>query len=113
MRQICVLADEANKYLEETQPWQTVKTDPEAARAQLSAALEASRLLAVYLKPIIPSFVANVERCLAVAPLSWASLAETPGPRQLGEFERLADRIDPKAVEAMIAETVADQAAHK
>ncbi len=113
VRQICVLADEANKYLEETQPWQAIKTDPEAARAQLSAALEAARLLAVYLKPIIPDFVAKVERCLAVAPLSWASLAETPGPRQLGEFERLADRIDPAAVEAMIAETAADQAAHK
>ena len=113
VRQICSLADEANRYLEATQPWQTVKTDAEAARSQLSAALEAARLLCVYLKPIVPGFVAKAESCLAVEPLTWASLAETPPARQLGEFQRLAERIDTAAVEAMIEEARKDQAAHK
>ena len=48
--------------------------------------------------------------CLAVAPLVWASLDETPPPRQLGPFERLAERIDMAAVEALIAETQKEQA---
>jgi methionyl-tRNA synthetase len=113
VRRICSLADEANRYLEETQPWQTVKTDAEKARRQLSAAVEAARLLMVYLKPIVPEFVAKAETCLAVAPLVWASLDETPPPRQLGPFERLAERIDMAAVEALIAETQQEQAEHK
>ncbi len=113
VRKICSLADQANKYLEDTQPWQTVKSDPELARRQLSAALEAARLLAVYLKPIVPGFVAKAESCLAVEPLTWASLLETPPARQLGEFQRLADRIDTEAVEGLIEETRKDQAAHK
>ncbi|MBN2581529.1 MAG: methionine--tRNA ligase [Planctomycetes bacterium] len=113
VRRICALADEANRYLEETQPWQTVKSDAELARRQLSAALEAARLLAVYLKPIIPGFVARAEACLAAGPLTWASLSETPAPRTLGEFQRLADRIDAKAVEALIDQTRQDQAADK
>jgi methionyl-tRNA synthetase len=113
VREICRLADEANKYLEETQPWKTVKVDAEKARAQLSAAVEAARLLMVYLKPIIPEFVAKAETCLAVSPLTWASLTETPPVRQLGEFQHLAERIDMAAVEAMIAETQEEQKAKR
>jgi len=113
VRRICALADEANRYLEQTQPWQTVKTDAELARQQLSAALEASRLLAVYLKPVVPGFVERTEACLAIEPLTWASLSESPSPRTLGEFQRLADRLDAKAVQALIDETREDQAADK
>ncbi len=110
VRLICSLADEANRYLEETAPWKTLKTDAEQARRQLSAALEAGRLLAVYLKPIVPEFVAKAERCLAAGEFTWDSLQHTAGPRQLGEFEFLANRIDMEAVEAMVQESQQEQA---
>ena len=112
-RRICALADEANRYLETTAPWQTIKTDAEAARGQLSAALEAARILMVYLKPIVPAMVEKAERCLAVGPLAWSDIDRPPPARQLGAFERLAERVDAAAVEAMIEDTRADQAAHK
>ena len=69
-RTICALADKANKYVEDQAPWKLVKTDPEAARGVLTAALEAGRILTVYLKPILPDFAARVEKFLAIRPLS-------------------------------------------
>lgn len=114
VRLICSLADDANKYLEDTAPWQTLKSDAELARRQLSAGLEAGRLLAVYLKPIVPTFVAKAERCLAAGELSWSSLHESPQhERQLGEFEYLATRVDSKAIEALIEASKDDQTAAK
>ena len=104
---------EANRYLEETAPWQTIKADAEAARGQLSAAIEAARILLVYLKPIVPAMVEKAERCLAVEPLAWPDIERVPPARQLGTFERLAERVDASAIEAMIEETRADQAAHQ
>ena len=55
-RTICALADQTNKYVEDQAPWKLVKSDPEAARGVLTAALEAGRILTVYLKPILPDF---------------------------------------------------------
>jgi len=75
VREICALADESNRYLEQTQPWQVVKSDEDLARGQLSAALEASRILAVYLKPIVPGLVAKVEDCLATGSQRWPDAA--------------------------------------
>ena len=52
--EICRLADAANEYFDRREPWKAVKSDPEAARVTPPAALDAFRILATYLKPILP-----------------------------------------------------------
>jgi len=104
-RQICALADKANKYVEDQAPWALVKKDAEEARGVLTAALEAGRILTIYLKPILPEFAARVERCLAIGPLEWKHVQDSMPPHTIAPFERLVDRIDPKKVAAMIEES--------
>ena len=104
-RQICALADKVNKYVEDQAPWALVKKEPEEARGVLTAALEAGRLLTIYLKPILPEFAARVEKCLAIAPLEWKHVQDAMVPHVIAPFERLADRMDPNQVEAVINES--------
>jgi len=102
-RQICALADKANKYVEDHAPWALLKKgDEEGARAVCTAALEAGRILAIYLKPILPDFAAKVERFLGLNRQAWANVQDSMSSRPVGQFERLIDRVEMKQVEAMI-----------
>jgi methionyl-tRNA synthetase len=105
VRTICGLADKANKYVEDQAPWRLAKTDPEAARGVLTAALEAGRILTVYLKPVLPEFAAKVEKFLAIPPLKWAHIQDSMVPHRINPFAHLVGRLDVKAVEAMIEES--------
>ncbi len=104
-RIICTLADLANKYVEDQAPWKLLKTDPESARGVLTAALEAARILTIYLKPILPEYAAKVEKFLAIEPLKWDHIQDAMEPHKINPFEHLVQRLDMKAVEAMIEES--------
>lgn len=104
-RTICLLADAANKYVEDHAPWKLVKTDVEAGRGVMTAALEAGRILAIYLKPILPDFAAQVERFLAIGPQNWSNVPDALEPHAVQAFVHLVQRVDMKAVGAMIEES--------
>ena len=101
--EICRLADAANEYFDRREPWKTVKTDAEATRTTLTAALNAFRLIAIYLKPILPAYADKAMKLFGETEWSWASLGDTLENRALGTYEYLASRIDSKQVDAMIA----------
>lgn len=101
--EICRLADAANEYFDRREPWKTVKTDPETTRVTLTAALNAFRLIAIYLKPVLPAYADKAMALFGETEWNWASLAETRENCALGPYEYLASRIDSKQVDAMIA----------
>ena len=101
--EICRLADAANEYFDRREPWKTVKTDAETTRVTLTAALNAFRLIAIYLKPILPAYADKAMKLFGETEWIWDSLGETLENRSLGEYEYLASRIDSKQVDAMIA----------
>jgi len=111
VRTITALADEANRYVEQKQPWTTVKTDAELTRTTLTAVLNAVKILAIYLKPILPKFAQKVETFLKVDALSFADVASRLEDRAIGTFERLFERIDEEQVTTMIEESKEGQAA--
>ena len=100
---ICRLADAANEYFDRKEPWKTVKTDEEATRVTLTAALNAFRILAIYLKPILPVYADKAMKLFGETEWTWASRDTTVEGVALGEYEYLASRIDAKQVEAMVA----------
>jgi len=110
VRTISALADEANRYVEQKQPWTTIKTDPEGTRATLTATLNAVRILTIYLKPILPEFARKVEKFLNVGDLHFADVADTLGNHTINAFERLFERIDEEQVHTMIEESKEGQA---
>ena len=100
---ICRLADAANEYFDRREPWKTVKTDPEATRTTLTAALNAFRIIAIYLQPILPDYADKARRLFGEPAWTWESAGTTREDCALGVYEYLANRIDAKQVDAMIA----------
>jgi methionyl-tRNA synthetase len=104
MRAIMALADKANAWIADKQPWVLSKTDPQAVEVQqiCSTGLELFRLLVIYLKPVLPALAAQAERFLNCAPLQWADAASLMLGHTINAFEPLMARVDPKAIEAMV-----------
>ena len=100
--EICRIADVANAWFDKREPWKTVKTDEEATRTTLTAALNAFRVIAIYLKPVLPAFAERAAALFGEKDWTWASAEETAEDRALGPYEYLARRIETAQVEAMV-----------
>ncbi len=105
VRTVTALADQANRYVEQNQPWVTVKTDLEKTRTTLTAVINAVHILTIYLKPVLPRFAEKVEEFLNVAPLRFADVERALENHKINLFQRLFERIDNEKVNAMIQES--------
>lgn len=105
VRTITALADEANRYVEQNQPWTTIQTDLEKTRTTLTAVINAVHILTIYLKPILPKYAEKVEQFLNVDKLSFADVGRVLENHTINKFKRLVERIDEKQVNAMIEES--------
>ena len=106
MRQIMHLADEANLYVNDQQPWLLAK-DPEQ-RAQLhivaSTALNLFRSLTVLLKPVLPALATQVENFFNAPPLTWADARQPlSAGHRINDYAHLMNRIERPMVDALIA----------
>jgi len=110
VRTITALADDANRYVEQNQPWVTVKTDLEKTRTTLTAVINAVRILTIYLKPIVPKYAQKIEQFLNVDELKFADIETVLHNHKINDFERLVERIDKNEVDAMIEESRETQA---
>jgi len=105
VRTITALADDANRYVEQNQPWATVKTDLEKTRATLTAVINAVKILTIYLKPILPRYAEKVERFLNLNELCFEDVETVLENHKINDFQRLFERIDKEQVNAMIEES--------
>ena len=96
------LADEVNKYMDETKPWKLVKEDTETTHKILTASLNIFRLLAIYLKPVLPEYSDKVAGLFNEEAYTWQSLEKTLENHQLEEFSHLVQRLDTKTTDAII-----------
>jgi methionyl-tRNA synthetase len=113
IRQVTALADIANKYVETNRPWDSIKTDAEKTRTTLTTVLNAVKILAIYLKPVLPEFVGKIEKILGVKNLSFADVEKALEKQKINEYIRLAERVDKDKVQAMIEESKNEQTEQK
>jgi methionyl-tRNA synthetase len=109
VRTIIALADEANRYVEQNQPWATVKTDLEKTRTTLTAIINAVRILTIYLKPILPDYAKKVQELLNVDELKFTDVKTVLENHKINNYQRLVERIDEEQVNAMIEESKTSQ----
>ena len=102
---VCHLADLVNEYFDRCEPWKTVNAPDgaETTRTTLTTVLNAFRILAIYLKPILPVYAEKAMKLFGETDWTWDALSATIEDRTLGAYEYLAARIDAKQVEAMVA----------
>ena len=105
MLAIRAIADDANKYFDQYEPWKLIKSDPEKTRGILTTILNQFRAMAIYLKPILPSWTARVEKLFLEEPYSWDSASQILENREIAPFDHLLKRLDPKKIEKIVEET--------
>lgn len=101
-RLIMSLADKVNAYIDEHKPWHLAKdpaTLPQVHRV-CSLGLNLFKLLIAYLKPILPSTAARVEKFLNIEPITWHNLSDYM-TQTINDFEPLMQRIDTIRIQAM------------
>lgn len=108
VREVMLLADRANLYIDQRKPWLMAKDPARAADVQgvCTEGINLFRLLVLYLTPIVPQLAAAAERFLGLGPQSWDDLAEPLLDRTIGAYEPLATRVDPAATQALVAASV-------
>jgi methionyl-tRNA synthetase len=111
VRTVNNLADIANRYVEQKQPWATIKNDPEKTRQTLTATINAARILTAYLKPVLPKLADKTEKFLNAGPLSFDNIEKVLENHKINQFERLFERISEEQVKAMTEESKESQPA--
>ncbi len=103
LREIMLLADRVNEYVDANKPWELAKQEGQDARLQevCSVCIEAFRLLSIYLKPVLPALVTQVEAFLKVDALHMADASRLLGAHVIGDYKHLMQRVDPKLLDAL------------
>ncbi|MEI7612711.1 MAG: methionine--tRNA ligase, partial [Betaproteobacteria bacterium] len=114
LREVMALADAANVVVNDRKPWELAKQDGKDAElhAACSEAIEAFRLLTLYLKPVLPKLAEAVEAFLNIAPMTWSDAATPlPAGHTINTYSHLMTRIDPKLIAALVEANTASLAA--
>jgi methionyl-tRNA synthetase len=104
MRQIMVLADRANQYINDAAPWKLAKDVSQAVELQAACtiALNLFRQLAIYLAPVLPSLQRQTEELLGQPISHWDEVRAPLVGVKINLFTHMMKRIEPAQVEAMI-----------
>ena len=104
LREVMLLADKVNAYVDANKPWELAKKEGMEARLHdvCTVCIEAFRLLTIYLKPVLPALAANVETFLNSGPLSFGKAnGGLPAGHAIGEYQHLMQRVDIKQLDAL------------
>jgi methionyl-tRNA synthetase len=103
MREVIALADRANQYIDDKKPWVMAKDEAQASAVQevCSVGINLFRVLATYLKPVLPNMAQKSETFLCTS-LDWTALETPLVQHQLAPFEPLLQRVDGEVVAAMV-----------
>ncbi len=104
MREIMALADIANQYVDEKQPWVLIKDGDQQQEVQdiCSQGINMFRVLITYLKPVLPELAEKSEAFLNAGELHWNSVSSPLLAHEINKFKPLMTRIEEDNVNAML-----------
>jgi methionyl-tRNA synthetase len=103
-REIMLLCDKVNSYVDANKPWELAKQEGMDARLQdvCSTCIEAFRLLTIYLKPMLPAVAEQVEAFLKVDALQFADADRLLGAgHAIGQYQHLMQRVVIEQLDAL------------
>ncbi|HZJ80275.1 MAG TPA: methionine--tRNA ligase [Dysgonamonadaceae bacterium] len=99
------LARIGNKYLADTEPWKTSKTDMARTATILNISLQITANLAIVFAPFLPFSVAKIKEFLNIETLLWDQLGDMdllPAEHELGKSELLFEKIEDETIEQQL-----------
>ena len=103
-REIMLLCDKVNSYVDANKPWELAKQEGQDARLHdvCTTCIQAFRLLTIYLKPMLPAVAEQVEAFLKVPPLQFADAQTLLGAgHRIGQYQHLMQRVTMEQLEAL------------
>jgi methionyl-tRNA synthetase len=105
MREIGALLDRVNQYIDSAKPWELAKVAGEEQRLHqvCSTALNFFWYLTVLLAPVLPETARKVQGFLRLsdAQMRWGQHQWLPVGHEIGTYEHLLQRVDPKQLLAL------------
>ncbi|MRX27134.1 methionine--tRNA ligase [Kangiella sp. HZ709] len=107
---IMALADKANAYIAEKEPWKLVKNEATKAEAHLvcSLGINLFKVLVTYLNPVLPALADKVQDFLQLDNMNWDSAQEVLTDYEINKFKPMMQRIEMKSVEKMVENSKED-----
>ncbi|MCW4153401.1 methionine--tRNA ligase [Halomonas sp. 18H] len=110
MRRIMELADDANTYIAEAEPWVVAKQE---GREQdvldiCTVGIQLFHQLMVYLAPVVPSMAQDAQRFLQLDSLDWQSRTHGLEGHTIAKFKPLMTRVETDRIDAMIESSKED-----
>jgi methionyl-tRNA synthetase len=104
MREIMALADKANQYIDEKKPWLIAKQEGNDAQLHdvCSMGINLFRLLAAFLKPVIPALAENAESFLNIDSQAWPADAQPLLNHAINDFKPLMTRVEADKIAAIV-----------
>ncbi|EAQ32020.1 methionine--tRNA ligase [Idiomarina baltica] len=114
MREIMTLADRANQYIADKEPWQLIKNPDAASEVHdtCSLGINLFRILMVYLTPVVPELSKSVQHFLNDQ-FSWDSHKQVLTNHPIDKFKALMQRVEMKDIEQMLEDSKEQQAANE
>ncbi|MFC3282606.1 methionine--tRNA ligase [Litchfieldella rifensis] len=112
MRKIMELADEANTYIAEKEPWVLAKQDGREQEVLdiCSVGINLFRQLMVYLAPVVPKMAGDAKAFLQLDSLDWHSRHDVLLGHAIAKFKPLMTRVERDRIDAMIEASKEDLA---
>jgi len=110
IREIMGLADQANRYIDNEKPWVLAKEEGADRHLHLvvTMGILLFRMLAIYLKPVIPELILEIEKFLGEPSLSWSDIHAAPLGNTINKFIPLIERVESGKIVKMIDEVKRD-----
>jgi methionyl-tRNA synthetase len=107
MREIMELADKANQYIDHQKPWAIAKEEGKEAELHdvCSVAINLFRILAAYLKPVLPVLTTEAELFLNAPITTWIDTLQPLVNHKLNDFKPLMTRVEADKIAAIIEDS--------
>ncbi len=110
MRQIMALADRANQYIADAQPWVLIKdeTSKEDVHRICTLGINLFRVLVNYLKPVLPELALKTEQFLNTDEMVWNTTQHALLNHQINRYKPMLKRVEKESVEKMTENSIED-----
>ncbi len=108
LMEVMNLSRAANKYFNDSEPWKTLKSNPERCSTTLYIAIQIVRSLAILLEPVVPAMSQRIWKLLnfgvSIKEEGWDSASEfrISEGQQLSKPEILINKIEDKQIDEII-----------
>jgi len=114
IREIMALADKANQYIDEEEPWVKIKNEDTTNQVQgiCTQGINMFRVLVGYLKPVMPALAEGSEAFLNCESMDWNNIQTPLLNHEINKFKPLMTRVEKDHIDAIVEASKEAMAAH-